>query len=213
MATPTKLTIYNGALVVHLGESPLETLTDDVPVRYLLDDVWDRGGVDTCLEQGYWNHAIRTVRLEYEPSITPEFGHQRAFEIPTDHIRTAALCSDEYFKEPFRDYQTSAGYWWCDLDQIYVRYVSNDNQYGGDFSLWPENFSRFAESWFAEQITNSATYADKKKDVAEASMKLLKKAQATDAMEQPSVPMPRGSWSRARGGGRSDYGSRSRLIG
>lgn len=200
-------------MVVLLGQNPIDALTDDIPVRYALDNVWDRNGVNTCLSMGQWNFAARSARLEYEPSITPDFGYRFAFEKPSDFVRVMGVCSDEYFRSPLRSYTFEAGYWFCDLEQLYVRYVSNGNQYGLDFSLWPEKFTRFVEGWFALQITNLSTYSEKREPVKEDVAKLLREAHSFDAMEQPSKSMPRGSWSSSRGSSSGDFGSRSRLIG
>lgn len=209
-----RLSIYNGAMTVHLGEPPLDTLDDDVPARYALDDVWTRDGVETCLQMGQWNYATRVVRLEFAPSITPEFGYQRAFEKPSDFVRTVAVCSDEYYKFPLREYDDKASHWWCDIDQLFVKYVSDDALYGLDFAQWPKNFTRWAESWFALQVCNLTTFSDKYDKVEKAERKLLLRAQSTDAMEQAPKTMPTGSWSRARNSGAaSDIGSRSRLVG
>ena len=81
-----KLSIYNGALLF-LGARQLDALTDNVESRRLLDSVWDRDGIDTVLEHGQWNFAMRSAKYEFEPSITPAFGHSRAFEKPSDFIR------------------------------------------------------------------------------------------------------------------------------
>jgi hypothetical protein len=152
--------------------------------------------------------------LDYEPSITPEFGYRYAFEIPEDWLRTAALCSDEYFRATIRSYQISEGHWWCDLEQIYVRYMSNGDLYGLDYSLWPENFTRYVESFLAFQACNSTTYADKRKTVEDDMDRLLSAAKASDAMEQPSPPQSRGSWSSARAssGGDAERGVKSYLT-
>lgn len=209
-----RLSLYSGALTVHLGEPPLETLDDDVPVRYALDDAWDRDGVKRCLEAGQWNFACRSARLEYEASITPEFGYRYAFEKPSDFVRTMGVCSDEFFEQPLRQYADEAGYWWASIEQLFVRFVSNDAQYGLDYSRWPGNFTAFVEAWFALQITALATYAEKRPEIEKSVTKLLLKAQSTDAMEQPSKRATRGSWASARGaGGIVEGGSRSRLIG
>jgi len=68
-----KLLIYNGALLF-LGERQLATAADTVESRRLLDGVWDRDGIDTVLEHGQWNFAMRSSKLEYAPAIEPDFG-------------------------------------------------------------------------------------------------------------------------------------------
>ena len=94
-----KLSIYNGALLF-IGERQLATLTDNVESRRLLDGAWDRDGIETVLEQGQWNFAMRTSKFEYSPSITPAFGHTRAFEKPSDFVRVCAMCSGRIFYDP-----------------------------------------------------------------------------------------------------------------
>ena len=209
-----KLSLYNGALVDHLGVDPLDALTDDLPVRYSLDNVWDRDAVDTCLELGQWNFAARSVRLEFESSITPEFGYQYAFTKPNDFIRTMGVCSDEYFDDPLEDYTDESGFWWADIEPLYVRYVSNDSQYGLDYSKWPRNFTRMVESWLAMKVSKLSTYAEKRKEILEDHKELLRQARSTDAMEQASRKNPAGSWTRSRRGYlRNELGKTNRLIG
>ena len=209
-----RLGLYNSALVFHIGANPLTALTDDRPEREALDIAWDANAVKTCLEMGQWNFAIRSQRKEFEPSVTPEYGYQYAFEKPSDFVRTASVCSDEYFEEPIKEYTDEVGYWWCDLQQIYVRFVSDDAQFGLDYSKWPQNFTRMVEAYLAMMICKRTSYAEKFDDIAGAFESWKTMAKATDAMEQPSRKNPAGSWRRARGGGGySDYGSNRRLTG
>ena len=94
-----QLGLYNGALRM-LGESRLSSLTEAVENRRLLDEVWDDGAVNSCLEFGYWNFATRTVQASYDPDATPAFGFTYAYSKPTDWIKTAAIASDEFFRNP-----------------------------------------------------------------------------------------------------------------
>lgn len=199
----SKLSLYNGALRL-LGERSLLNLSEARESRRVLDDIWDGGAIDYCLEEGFWNFAMRTIKLEYSPSVEPPFGYRYAFDKPTDWIRTNALCSDEFFNSPLTQYVDEAGFWFCDLDTIYVRYVSDDNAYGYDLSIWPQTFVRFVESYLAEQICERLTQNSTKLDGL---MKLTRKrvidARSKDAMNEPAKFMPRGTWTKARMGGRS----------
>ena len=211
----TRLALYNGALVSFLGAKPLDDLTDDRAERYALDDVWDRGAERAVLQMGQWNFAARSARLEYESSITPTYGYRYAFEKPSDFVRTIAVCSDEYYRYPLREYTDEIGYWWCDLTELYVRFVSDGNTYGGDLSAWPEDFATMAQAYLALRVCKAVSAADKYDSLREEHKSLLSTARSTDAMEQPSPRQPQGSWSRARlaGGAHNDFGSKSRLIG
>jgi len=211
---PDRLSIYNGALR-SVGERKLATLTERVEARRLLDDAWDNDFIDTILQEGMWDFAARAVKLEFLPSMTPSFGFQYAFAKPDDFVRTTALCEDEYFSQPMLRYTHEAGFWYADLDYIYLKYVSNDEQYGNDMSLWPANFTRYAEHFLGFLIIPGLTQSDSTEEKQEAKYrKALKRARNTDAQEKPARFAPEGSWvksRRNRSGG--DRGSRTRLIG
>jgi hypothetical protein len=120
--------LYNSALTI-CGERTLASLTEDREPRRLLDLVWDNDGVKTCLEGGQWKFAMRTIRIDFSTTITPDFGYKRAFEKPSDWCATSALCSDEYFSSPLTEYVDENNVWYAELDEIYVRYVSDDSAY------------------------------------------------------------------------------------
>lgn len=215
MAAPTQLSIYNGALRV-LGETPLNALTDNRPARHLLDDVWDDEGVEACLEAGLWNFAMRTVQGSYDPDVTPDFGYQYVFDKPDDWVRTAALCSDEFFKSPVLEYVDENGRWYANLDTIYVRYVSDDSAYGLDYSTWTRGFRRFVHHYFANEVVPVHTQDKEKiKLVFKKTTYALKTAKARDAMADPPGFPPPGRWltsRRGRSGGR-ELGRTGALIG
>jgi len=204
------------------GERALNSstgLTEAREARRLLDNVWDNDGVKACLEAAQWKFAMRTVMIDYDPDVDPDFGLRRAFAKPTDWCVTSALCSDEYFNTPLTQYFDEAGYWYADIDQLYVRYVSNDDEYGGDLSLWPARFTKYVATYFAGQIILKLTSDEKKQEkilrphgeLARA----LADAKSTDAMADPTKFLPQGAWTRSRMGGRNrrDGGNRGSLTG
>lgn len=150
MAT-TRLKIYNGALLI-CGERSIASVTVTEESRRLLDEVWNDNGVRYCLEQGQWMFAMRTSQFTYNTSVTPSFGLNRAFTKPTDWVLTSAVCSDEYFKAPLLNYFDEAGYWYASIDDVYVRYVSDDSNYGTDYSKWPDTFTDYVKTYFASRI-------------------------------------------------------------
>ncbi len=212
-----KLSIYNGALTV-LGERKLGSLTEDRPPRHKLDDVWDNDFVNRVLKKGQWNFAARSVKLTASTTATSDFGYQFVFEKPAaDFIRTMMVCYDEYFNQPITRYTDEAKVIFCDSEIIYLQYVSNDSQFGGDFSLWPEDFTEFAEHYMAYKVAPRLVGIDISDTKLEAKQKRrLLDAKSGDAMESPAKFAPVGGWTRSRGGFRSgsgDRGNRSRLIG
>lgn len=211
----TRLSLYNAALR-HLGSRELASLSENRESRRVLDGVWNSGLVNTLLETGLWNFAIRAVRLEYTPSIAPDFGYARAFAKPDDFVRTAAVCSEEFFNLPLTQYADEAAYWFSDLDPLYVKYVSNDADYGGNLTQWPPGFTRWAETYLAHRVAKRLTGSDSAMaDMLKLQDRLLIDAKSRDAMAEPTAFPPQGSWVRARSqrNGRWDRGSRSRLIG
>ncbi len=198
----SKLTIYNGALEI-LGERALSSLSENREPRRRLDGIWDRGGVNTCLQFSQWNFAINSAQFDYDTNITPTFGYRYVFGKPSDFVRTAGVCTDEYFRCPLIHYMDDNGYWRADHQVLYIRYVSNHVNYGLDYAKWPFNFTRMVEAWFATQISSIAS--DEK--VAKAQKEfdtMLMKSKATDSMETATKFPPRGSWTRARASGYKD---------
>jgi hypothetical protein len=212
-----QLSIYNGALNI-LGERKLADLTENREPRHQLDDVWDNDMRLRCLQMGQWNFAARSVQLEASPSVTPSFGYQFGFDKPpADFVRTMMVCYDEYFNLPITRYSDEGQWIFCDTEIIYLKYVSIDPQFGLDYSLWPANFTEFVEHYLAYKVAPRLTGLDMKERTMEAKFeRALLKAKSTDAMESPAKFAPKGGWAQSRAGfrgGRSDRGSRSRLIG
>lgn len=214
----SRLQLYNDALLM-AGERAIDTLTDNAETRRLLDQVWNNNGVDGCLEEGQWEFAMRTVRIDYDPGIQPDYGYSRAFDKPTDWILTSALCYDEFFRCPVLRYVDEAGYWFSDADQLYVRFVSNDSSYGGDISKWPRSFQNFAAADFATKIILKITndeermkmFINPQNPLHSIRGRALLNAKSRCAMSGPTLMSSSGNWSlaRTRGVGNRDGGNTS----
>lgn len=194
-----QLNVYNDALRL-VGERQLVSLTENREPRRLLDAVWD-GALKYCLEQGQWNFAIRSVRVNYSPSVEPPFGYRRAFNKPDDYVRTVAFASDPFFNSPIIQYTDEAGFWFCDLDEIYIRYVSNDPSFGLDSSLWPETFSSFVAAYLAAQIAPRLKNGSDREWLAREYKMAKTDALTKDAIQEPTKIFPTGRWVRSRHGG------------
>lgn len=214
--TTTKLRLYNGALAI-IGQRQLAALTENRESRRQLDLAWDDGAIDDALEAGQWYFAMRSSRITSDPSIAPDWGFRKVFEVPDDHLRTCGLCQDEMFNVPLLAYREEAGFWYADLDPIYVRYVSNGVGFGGDMSLWPGSFVEFVKGHLAFLVALVLTSDKKKVMLAEAYKKqALKDAKSKAAMADPSIFPAEGAWTSSRRGPYSswpDRGNRGRLIG
>lgn len=213
-----KLSLYNGACRM-CGEARLATLTDDREARYLLDDVWTlgRGAVQGMLEAGYWYFAMRSSKLTYDTLATPVFGYRYAFEKPADWVKTAKMCQDERFQTPLTQIVDESGYFYADLQTLYLSYVSNDDLFGLNFGIWPQSFIDAASGWLAERIVAKLTAgsdATVKRVIGDANS-LMKRAKSNAAMNDSAAFFPTGAWVRSRWGNRGfgDRGNTGQLIG
>lgn len=212
----SRLKLYNGALLL-CGDRSLASLTEEREPRRLLDEVWNDGGVRYCLEQGQWKFAMRSARMDYEPSIEPDWGPRRGFTKPTDWVATSAVCQDEFFRTPLLQYWDEVGYWFADLDQIFVRYVSDDTTYGADMARWPASFTDYVKAYFASRIVRKMP-GDRVDDICHHRTGVMARAlliaKNKDAMAGPATFAAQGSWNAARAGsGSRDRGNRGSLIG
>ena len=220
MATD-RLKIYNGALQI-CRVPQIASLTENSESRRQLDIVWNDNGVRYCLEQGQWTFCRRTSKLSYETAIEPAFGYPRAFAKPSDWVNTAAVCSDEYFKSPLIQYADEVGYWYADLDEIYVKYTSDATNFGANLALWPQSFTEYVKMYFASKVCGKLTGdGARETEILRPRSGLLalalNVAQNRDAQGEPTKFLPQGSWTRARSGRHTgdwrDGGNRNRLIG
>lgn len=200
----TKLSLYNGALRL-LRERKLASLSENREPRRLLDDAYGdgqtEGAVKWCLEMGQWTFATRTVRADYSPSVEPDFGFRYAFDQPDDLAKVCGVFHDEYCLQPLLHYSDERHFWFCDLQTIYVKYVSNHTTYGADLSLWPETFSKLVEAYLANEIAGNLTQGDNKVLLAQKALKEAKRdARSSDAMRKPTAFPPPGAWNQSRRG-------------
>lgn len=212
----TKLSLYNGALL-ECGERPLADLSEVGQPRRLLDQAWDADFVDYVLGQGQWKFATRTAELVASTTVQPPFGYAKAYDIPVDLVRTVGLCSDEFMTEPLLAYATEQDYIFSDVEPIYLSYVSNDTDYGGDLSRWPPDFVQYVHACLASRIIKPLNQSESDRKTLYSLVKMrLTDARSSDAMEGPTKFLPTGTFVRARmgrGGSRIDRGRRNRLIG
>lgn len=191
-----KLAHYRDALLA-LGQERIADLTEASTARYALDDAYERA-LDYCLEQGFWNFAMRAMLLDPSASVEPAFGYAYAFEKPADWVRTYELSDNERFDPPLLDLRDEAGTWYADCDPLYVRIVSKDAAYGRDLSRWPESFANFAALYLARRAAKRITGAEPSAELLSELKRAKSDALAKDAMNEPPRFPPAGTWVRSR---------------
>lgn len=210
-----QLGLYNEALRL-IGERKLLSLSENREPRRVLDDIWNDGAINYCLEQGQWAFAMRAVKIDASTTVIPAFGYAHAFDKPNDHIRTAAVAADERFNTPLTTVLEEVGFWFSDATPIYIRYVSNDPNYGNNLLRWPQTFTRFVAAYLASQAVWTLTQSTEKKQLCiQIARTYLSDARSKDAMEESTAFMPQQTWTVARSRGFlfRDRGNRGQLIG
>ena len=195
----SKIELYNDALLI-LGERKLASLAEAREPRRALDDAYDKA-LDYCLEQGFWNFAMRAVQIDHSASVTPTFGYTYAFTKPDDFIRMYRQSAYEQLDPPLLDIVDEPNYWYANVDPLYVKYISDDLAYGKDLSIWPETFADYVAMRLAIKTCKRITGKAPDEDLIRAEKKARMDARAKDAMNEPPGFPPTGTWVRARGGG------------
>ena len=205
MAGTNRLALYQSALLL-CGERFLASLTENVESRRLLDNVWnEQNAVQYCLEQGMWQFAMRTDKIDNDPSVETQFGYRYAFDKDTDWVNTAAICSDEYFTTPLTRFADETVYWFADITPIFVKYVSNSTQYGYNLGIWPQTFSDYVSAFLSSRIIAKLTSDERRLDYIlnpKTGMLAQKLALAKSkaCMTQPTQFPAIGTWVRSRRG-------------
>lgn len=175
-----------------------------------------------CLEQAQWHFAMRASRLDFNSSIAPDWGYKRVFDKPIDWVLTSGVFEDEFMRAPLTLYADEVMFWFCDRDEIFVRYVSDDALFGMDFAKWPASFTDYVKAYFAARIVRKLPGgADRVDDITHPKTGVLARAlviaKNKAAMTGPATFPTRGTWAAARrrgtGRGWSDGGNQNSLIG
>jgi hypothetical protein len=194
--------VYNKAFFI-LGLDEIVSNDDDSIRRAKADVVIGMGLVNTVLEDVGWTFGVSSSELTYDPSLEPDWGHNRVFAKPTDMHRLDGIFSDSFFRSPLKDYEDEGDYWYCGLDTIYVKYIKTS--FLTDPDLWPQYFSNLIAAHLAFDIGSSL-----KGDMENARERLDRyqsEAMSTDAMSGPPQLIKEGGWARSRRSGHRRAGS------
>lgn len=187
------LRIYNDALNI-LGEQRLAHGEDDSRNRTPLDTAVDSGLVASALEDIGWQFALKTVKSDYNPSISPDFGYSYAHNNPADLLIFDGVFLDEYLREPLKDYNYEGTVIYADHQELYIQYVSTD--YVTSPATWTSTFKRYIAAAMAKDCV-AAFQADVNR--VELVWKQRKNdAKNLDASQSPPVVILPGSWVRSR---------------
>lgn len=197
MLGASQLGVYNKALR-NLGERKLANLQEKRDPRFYLDDEWTEG-VQQCLSAGYWNFAMRTLRIDASPEIQPAFGFKNVFPKPEDWVRTFIVADNEDFNLPLKDYVDENFAIYTGITPIYLRYVSDDPNFGWNLTRWTPGFVEYVAAYLAFIIAPRTGKAKDDVDkLDKRQQKWLIKAASRDAMDLPPGRPPHGTWVTSR---------------
>jgi hypothetical protein len=199
----SKLKLYNKALR-HIGATRLADLTENRADRRELDAVYD-DALEEFLNKGIWYYAIRTVLAEPDTGITVGFGPAYAYPEPEDYVRLHAFCTDEDLTTEDLERRHEAKIFYCNNSQIYLSYVSNGDDYGGNLGSMPELAAEALGCDLALK-TSMTIKGDRgdRNDLAVYAERALNKAKVREAVDERPKFRPQGRLVTARGntGGR-----------
>ena len=142
----TKLGIYNNALTL-LGERKLAGIYEARTPRYVLDEVWDLGAVDYCLELAKPRFANKTVALT-SPAVSAEHAMDSVYTLPADYKTIVGLYSDDELSEPIDRYLIEGRTIATDVaTTVYLRYVTNSPA----LSQWTPAFTQMVVGYLAKE--------------------------------------------------------------
>jgi hypothetical protein len=201
----TKQQLYRSSVLLLKQNAIGLAVTDDSSFVNVLDLIYDEA-IRYCLAAGDWNFATRTVSIEASEDVDSGINdYDYAIEKPSDYAgRIVAISGNQRFDPPLDDYHEDggfSGYIWCDVDPLYLRYVSNSVEYGLDLSNWHPAFERYVEHELAWRIAPHLTGmgANEKEEFRKERKRALHDAQAKDARNQGAQKLPQGRLVQARG--------------
>lgn len=200
-----RLEIYRGALRLLGDAHGLSSLTEEGAARRALDAAW-QPAVDYLLTKGLWNFAVRSVELENDEDVEPLFGFQYAFSKPEDWLRTLSIGYEPTFFEGYENYEDEVDHWYANINPLYVRYISNDEEYGWNIAKWRQPFAKALEAYLAYEcgLPISADRGNRS-DMFTLFERLLKEAKTLDAVDERVQRTPPGRLTRSRTTRRSRY--------
>lgn len=209
-----KLSIYNRALG-YCRERKIASLSVNEESRLVMDTYWD-DAIAYALEQGFWKFALKTEQIYSNSGYTAPFGFTFQFTIPSDWTHTYQMSASDRFDPALTEEQCQeeGGRWYADIDPLYVRYVSNAADYGGDLSAYSETYTDFVASRLAYLAAPKITDSSELTQLLEKREKTARiRARANDAMNSNPAFARSGTWARSRRGFTPADKARGTLIG
>ena len=153
----TKLGVYNEAAVL-VGQPRLETVTDNVAIRYALDDEY-AGAVDYVLTQVPWRFALneRAQPVDTTPGVPTRAGYAYTHALASQVLRVISIhtaASGSGRRLPI-DCKMEAGYVYTNINGS-IRVLAIETTARTE-TLWPEPFAKVVAAYLAFKVTQRIT--------------------------------------------------------
>ena len=191
---PTKWRqLYNKALEV-MKLPPLISDDDESERRVAIDYALDNGAIETVLELINWNYTVKSVKLDADTGLDPEWGFDYVFAAPSDMTRLYSISPDERFLVPLENWWREGPYFYADTNEIYLKYLSTDA------NDKPDEWPRYLYNLVAAEIARACCWLPgvNEQTVEKKYQEYKYEAYNTDAQRQKPQLISSGSWNRSR---------------
>lgn len=191
-----RLAIYNRALSRLGANTKLTSLSANSVLISKLNVAWD-GIIDYCFENHLWSFATKTIKLQADTDVVPEFGYRYFFTLPYSFLGKVGLFIDEYCRCKLESYNREHLDLYCDYDTLYIRYIDID--LANDLSRWSHKFELYVAHVLAERACLDIKSDEGLKNTirSEAAQYHLE-AMNFDANEKQQRPRTYSRWMQAR---------------
>tara|TARA_R100000951_G_scaffold106876_1_gene101774 strand:+ start:5869 stop:7677 length:1809 start_codon:yes stop_codon:yes gene_type:complete len=192
------LLLYNATLEI-CGLDPILSAEDDSARRRAIDDAVNNKAVLSVLSLVTWNQAWKSVKLEADPDLDPEWGLSYVFAVPSDMERIDMVAGGEHFTRPV-PYHREGDYFYADIDVLWIRYTSTDTV--SSPGSWPTYFWNLVSAELARRISKKVALQIDRADVADTYKEYKYEAMSTDIQRNPPRVLAQGDWTENRFRGR-----------
>lgn len=144
-----QLALYNNALLI-IGQRRLKNITEDREPRHLLDDAYDLGAIEYCLEVVKPVFARKTKVIS-STTTSSEHDLDNVYTLPSDYQSVVGVYSDSKLDQEVSRYIIEGNTLSCEYQTIHLRYISND--YVTAFTNWSQAFTRVVSAFLAREIS------------------------------------------------------------
>ena len=183
----TKLALYNDGLR-RVGAERLASETEDVEVRYKLDEIWDLGAPEFCFRLAKPAFARKTVKLTTTIQ-TSNHGLQYVHTLPSDFLGvvtrrdgTGGVFADADLDQHVLRRTVEDSSLYCEFGTIWLRYVRD---LSATFTHWSADFVNVVGAYLAWQLSVRIS-SDKSEALHEAFKAEVATSLDLSEMDEPS---------------------------